>query len=195
MTEQKKGLWHTIMTLSVGLIMGGGAIVWMTPFAPMPEVQARAEFQHDQRLVKLEHAVTMLTQAVQSNQPKLARPEPTRVTVPANGEVSRQELAQVIREEVRQALAKESPEAQRAREEAIANATILNTPENHAAYQRASSVVNTAVAAKRWTEEDKETLRTAFGQLTNDQRMELMNMLVLAINHGEVTVETPGPLF
>ena len=93
------------------------------------------------------------------------------------------------------AVAQESPEAQRAKEEAIAEAQILNSPENRAAYQSASSVVTTAVAAKRWTEEDKETFRSAFGQLTNNQRMELMNILAPAINNGEVKVEVHGPLF
>jgi hypothetical protein len=117
------------------------------------------------------------------------------VTASANGAVSRQDLAQIIREEVRNAVAQESPEAQRAREEAIAEAQILNSPENKAAYQNASSVVTTAVAAKRWTEDDKETFRAAFGQLTNNQRMELMNILAPAINNGHVKVEVMGPLF
>ena len=115
--------------------------------------------------------------------------------MPANDEASRQALAQLIREEVRQAVADTSPEAQRAREEAIAEAEILNSSENRAAYQSASDVVKTAVAAKRWTEENKETFRAAFGQLTNNQRMELMNMLAPAVNGGEVTVEVIGPLF
>jgi hypothetical protein len=136
-----------------------------------------------------------LTQAVQSSQTKTTRPEPTRVTAPANSEVSRSDLAQVIREEVRQAMVQESPEALRAKEEALAEAKILNSPENKAAYQGASSVVQTAVAAKRWTEEDKEIFRAAFGQLTNNQRMELMNVLAPAINNGQVKVEVMGPLF
>ena len=81
------------------------------------------------------------------------------------------------------------------KDEAIAEAQILNTPENKAAYPSASSVVQTAVAAKRWTEEDKETFCSAFGLLTNTQRMELMNILAPAINNGEVKVEVIGPLF
>ncbi len=139
--------------------------------------------------------MTALTQAMQNSQTKTTRPEPAQVTAPANSEVSRQDLAQIIREEVRNAVAQESPEAQRAKEEAIAEAKILNTPENRSAYQSASSVVTTAVAAKRWTDEDKETFRAAFGLLTNNQRMELMNILAPAINNGEVKVEVMGPLF
>ena len=92
-------------------------------------------------------------------------------------------------------MAAASPEAQRAREEAIAEAQVLNSPENRAAYQSASDVVQAAVAAKRWTEEDKENFRPAFGLLTNSQRMELLNILAPAINGGEVRVEASGPLF
>jgi len=167
----------------------------MTQLPPLPEQRVQTNSHDDQRLAKLEQAVTTLTQALQVRQSRDVQPEPTRVTVPANSEVSRSDLAQVIREEVRQAMVKESPEAQRAKEEAIAEAQILNSPENRAAYQNASSVVQTAVAAKRWTEEDKETFRAAFGALTNNQRMELMNILAPAINNGQVKVEVMGPLF
>jgi hypothetical protein len=93
-------------------------------------------------------------------------------------------LARVIREQIRLGMAEASPKAQ-----------ILNSPENLTAYQSASSVVTTAVAAKRWTEDDKENFRAAFGQLTNTQRMELMNVLAPAINNGDVKVEVHGPLF
>ena len=194
MIGQNKVLWSAIITLSIGIIFVG-AMVWMTLQPPLPELQAHADSQHDQRLVKLEEAVTALTQALQVKETEDARPEPVHVAVAANDEESRQALAQIIREEVRLAVADASPEAQRAREEAIAEAQVLDSPENQVAYQSASDVVTTAVAAKRWTEEDKETFRSAFGLLTNDQRMELMNILAPAINNGEVTVEVTGPLF
>ena len=195
MKAQNRRPWTTMVMLSIGLMLGAGVFVWMTQPPPPSTPLVSADSKDDQRLVKLEQAVMALTQAVQSSQTKTTRPEPTRVTMPANSEVSRQDLAQLIREEIRSAVAQESPEAQRAKEEAIAEAKILNSPENKAAYQSASSVVNTAVAAKRWTEEDKETFRAAFGQLTNTQRMELMNVLAPAINNGEVKVEVNGPLF
>jgi hypothetical protein len=195
MTGQKTGIWSTIVTLSMGILVGVGATGWLTPPPPLPATQAHADSQHDQHLVKIEQAVTALTQALQVQQTKNARPEPTPVMVQVNDEGARQALAQLIRQEVRHAVAEASPEAQRAREEAIAEAQILNSPENRAAYQSASDVVNTAVAANRWTEEDKEAFRDAFGLLTNNQRMELMNILAPAINGGEVKVEVIGPLF
>ncbi len=195
MSPKYKNLLQTIVPVSMGLLLGVGAFTWMVQQQPVQEPQAQTNSPDDQRLAKLEQAVIALTQAVQTNQTKAMRPEPTKATAPTNSEVSRQDLAQIIREEVRNAVVQEGPEAQRAKEEAIAEAKILNSPENKAAYQNASSVVQTAVAAKRWTEEDKETFRAAFGQLTNDQRMELMNVLAPAINNGHVKVEVMGPLF
>jgi hypothetical protein len=195
MTTQNTELRRMIVTLSIGVILGLGGFAWMTQPPPPSTPLVSTDSKDDQRLVKLEQAVMALTQAVQSSQTKTTRPEPTRATAPANSEVSRQDLAQLIREEIRNAVAQESPEAQRAKEEAIAEAKILNSLENKAAYQSASSVVTTAVAAKRWTEDDKETFRAAFGQLTNTQRMELMNILAPAINNGQVKVEVMGPLF
>lgn len=195
MTAQNKGLWTTIVTLSMGLFLGVGAAVWLTPPPPLPGPPAHADSQPDHRLGQLERAVTALTQALQVKQMDNAAPEPTRVTVQASDKESRQALVQLIRDEVRQAVAEASPENQRAREEALAEAQVLNSPENRAAYQSAADVVHTAVAAKRWTEEDKETFRAAFGALTNTQRMELMNTLAPAINSGEVKVEVAGPLF
>jgi hypothetical protein len=195
MTKQNNGLWTTMVTLGIGLLVGVGAAGWLTSPPPLQETPVHADSQHDLRLVKLEQALMALTQALQVKQANNAPPAPTQVTVQASDDGALQALAQLIRDEVRQAVADASPEAQRAREEAIAEAEILNSPENRAAYQSASDVVNTAVAAKRWTEEDKEDFRAAFGLLTNDQRMELMNILAPAINNGEVKVEVRGPLF
>jgi hypothetical protein len=195
MAEQKNGLWNTIATLSIGVILGVGAAAWIIHLSPLPGIPDNAESQHDQRLARLEQAVTALTQAPPVSQMNTASPESTCATAPANDETPRQDLAQLIRDELRQALAHESPEAQRTREEALANAAILNSPENHTAYQSASDVVRAALAARRWTEEDKQTFRAAFIQLTNDQRTELMQLLAPAINGGAVEVEVTGPLF
>jgi hypothetical protein len=197
MTGQKQSVWGTVVTLSLGLIFGVGATAWVTQSSPKQETPVQATSQHDQRLVKLEHAVTALTQALQVSQSQThnASPEPTPVTVQASDEGSRQALAQLIREEVRQAVTNASPEAQRAREEALVNAQILKSPENRVAYQSAADTVHAAIAAGRWTEEDKQTFRSAFMGLTNDQRAELMHMLAPAVNRGEITVEVSGPLF
>src|SRR5262245_41340407 len=112
MTGQNTRLWTTMVTVSMGLLVSGGARVWLTPAPPLPATQAQADSQHDHRLAQLEHAVTALTQALQVKPANTASPEPTCVTVQAADERSRQALAQVIRAEVRQAVADASPEAQ-----------------------------------------------------------------------------------
>ena len=194
MTTQHKGLW-TIVTVSIGILIGIGATVWMTPPPLMPETYAQVDSRNDQQLVKIEQALSALTQELHTQQTRDPRPEPTRVAVQINDDAARQALAQIVRDEVRRAVADASPEAQRVKEEAIAEAKILNSPGNREAYQTASSVVQTAVGAKRWTEEDKENFHAAFGTLTNNQRMELMNTLLPAINNGDIKVEVLGPLF
>jgi hypothetical protein len=50
MTGQNKGLWTTIVTLSIGILVGVGATVWMTPPPPLPGPYAHADSQYDQRL-------------------------------------------------------------------------------------------------------------------------------------------------
>jgi hypothetical protein len=184
-----------MVTWSLGILVGVAAAVWMTPPPSLPAIPANADSPYDHRFEQLEHAVTALTQALQVNQTPPVRPEPTCVTAPANHDVSRQSLAHIIREELRQALVDASPEGQRARAEEMATAQVRNSPANRAAYQSAADVVRAALAAGRWTEEDKETFRAAFGLLLNEQRMELMQMLIPAINQGEIAVEVAGPLF
>lgn len=195
MTTQHKGLWTTLVTLSAGILAGVGVTVVMVTPSSVPETSTHADSQPDNRLAKIEEALTALTRAVQTKPTNNACPEPTRVALPGNAEESFRALARLIRDEMRQAATDMSPENQRARDEAIAEATMLNAPENRVAYQTASSVVTTAVAAKRWTEEDRETFTAAVGLLTNNQRMELMDRLIPAVNNGEVKVEVNGPLF
>src|SRR5262249_10292834 len=157
------------------LLVGIGVMAWMPPSPPLPVTHTDTGLQYRTQLVNIEKAITALTQELHAKPTPEARPEPTRVAVQVNDDASRQALGRLIRDEIRQAMAEASPEAQRAREEVIAEAQILNSPANHAAYQSASSIVHTAVAAQRWTENDKENFRVAFGALTNNQRMELMN--------------------
>jgi hypothetical protein len=195
MTTQHKKLWTTLVALSLGILVGVGVTVGMFTPPSIPETHLHADSRQDNRLAKIEEAMTALTQAVQAKPMNNACPEPRRIALPGDAEESFQALARLIRDEIRQAAVDMSPENQRAREEAMAEAKILNSPENHVAYQTASSVVTTAVAAKRWTEEDKETFTSALGLLTNNQRMELMDRLIPAVNRSEIAVEVHGPLF
>ncbi len=194
MNKPNKALALAILAATIGLLYAGAA-AWMSPEPPLPQPQRSAGSRDEERLEKLEQAVAALTQALHDRQGKDAAPKSRSVAAPAIEPESREALAQMIREEVGQTVAEESPEAQRAREEAIAEAELLASPENQEAYQSASAVVTRAVADKRWTQEDREMFRAAFGHLTRDQLMELTSILAPAVNNGEVKVEVIGPLF
>jgi hypothetical protein len=195
MLRKKSTAWMAIATLSASLLWGCELSSWMTKFSTAQATQGREEAVLDKRLARLEQAVTALTHAVEHGSAKSAQPEMACAASQTSEGVSQQALAHIIREELRQALVNGTPESQRARAEEIAIAQALNSPENRAAYQSASDVVRVALAAGRWTDEDGRIFRDAFPQLTNDQRMEVMQTLAPAINRGEITVETSGPLF
>ena len=169
--------------------------MWMPHASTVQTTTADHEPRYDQQFAQLEQAVTALTQSFERNNSPDVRHEPTNTAVPSGDTMTPQTLTKILRQELQQALAEWSPEAQQARAQEIANAQLRDTPENKAAYQSASSVVRTALAAKRWTDEDAHTLRVTMGQLTREQHEELMELLLPAINRGEIKVETSGPLF
>jgi hypothetical protein len=194
MTKQKNGVWSAIVTLSVGVILGVGGSSWMTNPSTIQETKSHEETRHDRQLAQLEKAVTDLTHSLQSNNVKGSLSE-TCAASQSHADVLQQSVAQIVHEELRQALANGSPESQRARAEEIAIAQALTSPENRTAYQSVSDVVHAVLGAGRLTDNDAQALRDAFVELTNEQKMEVMRTLVPAINQGTIVVETSGPLF
>ncbi|NOT58228.1 MAG: hypothetical protein HOP18_26795 [Deltaproteobacteria bacterium] len=193
MTQQKNGRWMTAMALGAGIVLGAGTVAWMPHASTVPMTTGNHEPRYDQQFAQLEQAVTALTQSLERSPAPDVRPEPTCAPAQSRDTMTEQALAKIVREELRHALAQWSPESQQARAEEIANAQILNSPENQVAYQGASAVVRTAIAAKRWTDEDRQALNDALSQLTKEQYQELMELLLPAINRGEIKVETAGP--
>lgn len=195
MAQQNNGKWMTVVAFSAGIALGAGTVVWMTQSSTVQTTAGNHETRYDQQFAQLKQAVTTLAQSLERNNSPGVRPEPTCATVQSGDTVTQQSLTKIIRDELRQALAQWTPDSQQARAQEIVSAQLRNSPENRAAYQSASDIVRTAVAAKRWTEEDRQTFREAMGHLTKEQHMELMELLLPAINRGEITVETAGPLF
>lgn len=201
----------TLGAVTLGVLVGVGIGTWSSTPPALPVQHAVADAPADPHLAnieqsmtamtqalhatqsELEQAVTVLTQTLHATQANPAPSEPTRET--ASPTESPRRLAHLIRKEIRQAMANESPDNRRAREEAEVVAQVLASPENRAAYASATQVVAGAVATRRWTEEDKVAFRAAFSHLTNEQRAELMRTLAPAINRGELQVEIRGPLF
>jgi hypothetical protein len=194
MTKSKQSTWVAVVTGCVGVLLGLGlAGEFWGPAATgetgksVPGLQ-----QHTERLAKIEQAVTSLTHAVRH--PAHAGVVPGRQVAATGSDerMLRQEVAQILREELRElhGCGEDSPSPM---ENAAAN--LLNTPENIEAYAQARAVAQTALSVGRWTDEEVHILRQAFAHLTDEQRKETLQLLIPAMNRGELAVETSGPPF
>jgi hypothetical protein len=112
-----------------------------------------------------------------------------------NDSALRQDIARVLRDELRSVLASANAEVEHARREEAARQEMLNSPENREAYHGALDLVQFALATKRWTEDDAQALRAALTHLTQEQAAEVFERLIPAINRGELAVDTDGPPF
>jgi hypothetical protein len=187
--------WIVIAALSVGLLGGWEISSWITRSSTTQAAKGHEVIALEQHLVQLDQTVSALTQALEQPSSTEVHSATTCAASPSGDEGSRQFFASLIREELRQALANGTPESRQAKAEEVAIAQALNSPENRAAYQNAASVVQAALTVGRWTDEDGRAFRDAFVQLTNDQRMEVMQLLGSALGRGAIMVDTSGPLF
>jgi hypothetical protein len=105
----------------------------------------------------------------------------------------RQEISQILREELWNVLTAAGAGTDGARAKELAAAKILNTPENIEAYAQAHELVRAALSSGYWTDENVQELRQSLAYLTDEQREEILRILIPAINRGEVAVETSGP--
>lgn len=112
-----------------------------------------------------------------------------------NDDKLRQDIARILQDELRLALAETNSEVEHARFEDARLQDILNSPENREAYQGAQDLVQFALTTKRWTENDAQALRAALTHLTQEQAAEVFEQLIPAINRGELVVETNSPPF
>ncbi len=113
-------------------------------------------------------------------------------------------LTQLVRAAVREELREISSERttgapQRvAPREAIpaASATApAEAEEPSAMLPQAEDLVHGAIIGGRWTENDRDALRSLLGNVTATERDALTRELIVAANRGDVRVETGGPLF
>ncbi|MFY2558929.1 hypothetical protein ACN469_14970 [Corallococcus terminator] len=101
----------------------------------------------------------------------------------------RAELAQILREELGNRAPSGPEDAQK--QPPVAEAT----PQNLAAFQEGTQVIDNAIAARRWTEEDATALRGALGAMTPAQRDEVIRRLVVTLNTNTLEVRTRGSPF
>lgn len=101
----------------------------------------------------------------------------------------RAELAQVLREELGNRALQEPEDSKKRPSPPEA------TPQNLAAFQEGSKVIDNAIAARRWTEEDATLLRKALGTMTPAQQDEVIQRLVITLNTNTLEVRTIGAPF
>ena len=69
------------------------------------------------------------------------------------------------------------------------------TPENDEAKDRATRMVEKAVSTRHWTRDDAMAYRDLLARMTDAQRKEMSQRLIVTLNGGGISVETMGPPF
>ncbi|WP_375756287.1 hypothetical protein [Corallococcus exercitus] len=67
--------------------------------------------------------------------------------------------------------------------------------QNAAAWARGNEVVDRALSGRKWGEAQARELSASVPSLTMQQREDLLRRLIMAINQGQLKVDTRGPLF
>jgi hypothetical protein len=172
-----------LASLLVAAALGFGLARWTAPALPAEEVMRRLDAQE----ALLEALASRLdTPAVTSPQPG------PRSVVGVDLSGIRDELRQMLREELRTVAASPAAEAQpKNREPAQPSAS----PENLAAFQEARRLVDDSLASQHWGDKQREEFRTLRGRLADRQYFGLVRELVTAFNNRQVQVKTSGPPF
>jgi hypothetical protein len=117
----------------------------------------------------------------------------TPPAVPVLGsDALRGDIRRILREELQLARQPEPVQA------AIAAAPATPPPESAeavAAAEQGHRIVDGALAAQRWGDQDVTAIRQILPQLAADDRDALLKQLVPAINTGRVRLETVGQIF
>ncbi|MBN8232151.1 hypothetical protein JYK02_32010 [Corallococcus macrosporus] len=113
---------------------------------------------------------------------------PLRATVAVDTSGLREEIRQILKEELRAATSAPTPAAPEPK-------LPEPTPESMAAFSQGSALVEKAVATGRWSEAQRAELRPLLSQLTAEQRQEVIRTLVVNINSGKVKVDVVGAPF
>jgi hypothetical protein len=147
------------------------------------------------RLADIEQALAVSANAFRNAPPSLVGTDRDVVASLPGAPVLRQEVNRLLREELREVLAAVGTgETQGPGDRAKAEETV-QTQENREAFDAAYDIVGHALAVGRWTDDDGHSFRHALASLTGTQQQELLELLLPAVNRGEIKVETVGPLF
>jgi hypothetical protein len=98
----------------------------------------------------------------------------------------------IVREEMERALPRAAVPPANVAKETVPAPPPAPTAEQMAARDRGLAIVDGALSARRWTQEDKQQLRSLLPQLDEATRIELVRSLLPAINRQEIKMETQG---
>lgn len=172
-----------IAALLVAAAAGFGLARWTSP--------TRLDDALMQRLERQEARLEALASRLEAQSMTPAVPG-TRSVVGVDLSGMREELRQMLREEMRTVVSSAGAEVDAGGREPVAPPP---TQENAEAFAKARQLVGDSLAARRWGEAEIQSLRGLRGQLTGSQYHELVLELVNAINDRRLRVETSGPPF
>jgi hypothetical protein len=155
---------------------------WATPSLPAEELLRRLDRQE----ARLEALARRLESQPTASPPGVPGPR-TVVGMDLSG--MREELRQMLREELSAVVSQDSDDARAEKKQAPAPLP----PENAVAVEKVHRLLDDSLATGRWGDPQIQQLRALRGQLTDAQYHELLRKLVSALNSQQLRFEGSGP--
>jgi hypothetical protein len=171
------------------------SIFWFVLTAGALVALAVEHYQLAGQLAKTNETIAQLADALASHAHDDTRPRLNRRPYMGGGSacVGKDEMRAIIREEIRSSRTGERlPSAQ---EPAVEPNETAPSPENNKAFEGAQRLVNNAIGARLWADEQRDEWRTLSRQLTAAQLTSVQGELVRAINSQQLRVVVAGPPF
>ncbi|RKG80975.1 hypothetical protein [Corallococcus terminator] len=100
-----------------------------------------------------------------------------------------------IEQAVTRALQAQASSAGRLEDAPVSQKPTVSDSENAAAWAHGNEVVDRALNARQWGDAQARELSASVSSLTPQQQQDLLRRLIVAINQGQMKMETHGPLF
>lgn len=175
------------MTSRVGPVLLG-AVALLSACVALFQTEARAARQNSRLLTELRQQRSVLEQLSERVQHVEGRSQTSALAVAPNAGLDPSSVAAEVARQVAASLDERASAAQ-------ANAKVESepTPDNLLAFAAASRTLSRIVDSKHWTESDKSTMRRELSKVSPDQKAQLFQRMAIALNSGQVAVETRGP--
>ena len=194
--QKKSSFSAATIIFSLGLVLGWGL---GAGFSTSPSLSDADLLQQQAvQLTAIEQTLKTVSQTLQKSRKNEGQQAHRRTATTLDEQDLRHMIARVIENELGNGLRNVFEEFGVQNGNTLgagqAETDILNTPENINAYREAQDLVSFAINEGVWTDEDVHELRSALPHLTTEQRTEVLQTIIPAINAGEIVVESSGPL-